>query len=303
MSSDSGIECDQDVKMEDTKTHKRTDIASERACKVDNKSTPASSPSPFHMSVRLPDWDNGEIIGPNNPMSGIETSASNATEISPTGHPKCRVSSSSSTDHSLEGICLEYGSKCWEDYDDENDKEFEEIPFCDLLEIEAKNRIDEDESADITDTNSILINVSQYITVQEGNVTDVVPIVPNGDKCHRQGPRNLLRRTKRTTKISSTVHTSITHQSSSISEITGFYNLTSSEQQRLMWEELDRYEDGLREAGFTLVDAILSNSELALDRNRVFSQYRAKFPSPLRRCWIVPNITTPSKILSTQFSR
>ncbi|EPE31500.1 hypothetical protein GLAREA_12256 [Glarea lozoyensis ATCC 20868] len=145
------------------------------------------------------------------------------------------------------------------DEDDDDDLEFEDVLLEDLQEIQARDEIDTNELSQI---------------LAENPVSDATTTPPKS----RKGSKDLLKRSPR---------------SSSGNWLSA--SLATAEAEHAKWKEAEDYEDELMEKGFTLVDAIISDGELLLDEDRKLAQYRANYPSPLRRCWIVPNEEEQSK--------
>jgi hypothetical protein len=168
-------------------------------------------------------------------------------------------SSSSSSDSSPEDTVMNYGSTHWEDVEEVNDTAFTEVPLSELLDIEAETQIEEDEYA----PDHELTQLPDDDNYQEDG--EILPLPEVSDEVVYRG-RKAFKRASSGSWLSN----------SDAATEDGF--LTSAQKKQ---KELDEYEDGLREAGFELVDALLH------ENHKLFPN-KPDTPSLLRRCWIAP---------------
>jgi hypothetical protein len=210
---------------------------------------PTTSTSPSPLPIRTIPRNDSNLTEMLTVMTESEQSKSTEREVS--------IDYSYS---STRGVSVEYSysSKPLQvlldesDDDDDDDLEFEDVLLEDLQDIQARDEIDATELSQILAENPVSDATTPPKTLK--------------------GSKDFLKRSSRTSSSGTWLSAS----------------LATAELEHAKWKEVEEYEDELMEKGFRLVDAIISDGELLLDEDRKLAQYRANYPSPLRRCWIVP---------------
>jgi hypothetical protein len=269
-------------------------------------SSPLAPPPLFStapLDVKYRDANSKPTIEANSATTLIHNGLQGIAEAALGVTPQFEYYSSSSSENFSEDIDMSDESNSWEDIDDGDDTALAEVSIDQILEIEAESQIEEvecDPGEELTQLSHDDNSVYQKEEKEKEEEETIAVDLPNGSEDQARSGRKLLKCVTRSTIMSSLPQSSGSWLSISNPATGDFIDMAAyTEEDRLEWEDqmkwkaLDEYEDGLREAGFTLVDAEIPE-EFQLPKYRKLELYRVKVPSGLRRCWIVPekNITT-----------